>query len=155
MKTMTVKRVDPSDTANVRQVLTNPAITGHFPTRLDDGWFIEFTKDVADGRVLAFLLTVDDEPQAVLWGKAADGGILMCHVAVLPQSRGWIAFNLARAACSAAFMASDDVKCLMGITPVLNLSAVTLAKRAGFREVGVVPGFFDDGSDGMVLARMR
>lgn len=92
---------------------------------------------------------------AVVWGRATDSGILMCHLAVGAPARGWTTFGLARACCGVAFAEHPDVRCLMGIIPSSRPGAFLVAVKAGFRRVAALPGLFADGEAAILMARMR
>lgn len=81
----------------------------------------------------------------VVWLRAEDYGVFAlhkvnhvtgeAHTILLPEAHG-MAVEIAKAALKFAF-ANCDVKRIVTNVPAFNISALNLARRAGFKDIGI------------------
>ena len=115
-------------------------------------WLLE---EIRQNKALALMPVVDNIAAGLFWGRPLEGNMYSVHQFVMPTHRkGLLSVQIAKACVAKAFELLKTTTHLMGITPVDNRAALLTAKRAGFVQVGVLPGFHDD-KDCAILIRRR
>ncbi len=145
---LTIERLVPGIPAKewIRRVLTEPS---NFAALPDDSRSLGHIEAVYSGlatnRALFLRPMVDGVPAGLYWGLPWDSGICSVHQFMMPEYRtGFLPVRVARNAAAVAFSMLVDTTRLMGFTPIHDdyRAALVVAERAGFKRLGVLPGFF-------------
>jgi len=122
-------------------------------------WAQAFFARIRLGEVVAYATVVLEADSCVVgglfWGAVAESGIWTVHQTVAPWARHHgLSWRQCRAASDLGFEEVRQARAQMGLTPVSNRASVWCARRAGFRLVGVVPGWYR-GADCALMWRGR
>lgn len=140
----------------IAEVFRDPSCRAALPlSARNTEWQEDLAARVESGEVLALIPAVDGVAAGLYWGAGWESGIYSVHQFVLPRFRqGLLAVRLARACTEKAFELLPEAQYLIGFTPFSNRAAVVCAQRAGFRDYGLMPGFYD-GEDCVMLVKVR
>ena len=121
-------------------------------------WVDTLYERLLNARILMLLPVVGAEAAGLYWGAPMDGTAYSVHQFVMPPfRRGFLPVRMAKACAAKAFELLPNVTHLMGFTPVSNRAATVVARRAGFRECGVMPHYYetDDGTEDCTILVME
>lgn len=143
--TITILQLNGTEYAEpwIRTVFNEPSC---FEALSDDSRSSGFVFELVDrcrcNQVIALMPVVDGVAAGLYWGGPWEGGIYSVHEFMMPRFRkGFIPIKAARACAAKAFSISAGIEYLMGIVPVTYRAALLTGKRAGWKQIGIFPGF--------------